>query len=475
MSELVGAKRYHVIWLWLFLAWTVCYIDRSLTGPVITWMIQNQAGFMADAPMQHALGGIVGSMFFAGYMLTQFPAGYFGDRYGHRTMVVLSTAWAGIATLGSGFARSLTSFVTMRVVTGLGEGAYYSNDRAIVDEVTPPHRKGLAMGVVFVGLAVGLTTATVLSPYIMDRAADAWGKETAWTVPFLLFAPITLLVSFGLLRTLRPRAHGEGSFRKALASLLMVSVPLLVAIMAVFQLTIMLGLGSIVQALAITALAFLLVVVIYRRLGQVSAAVLRDRDLVMMYVSSVPILYTLWFFGFWALLVVSESASLGLEGAAVYAGLFGVANAIGFPLGGWMCDRGRSNGKGRKMTYVALCAAVALAVFMLAWCIAMEPLNVVLLAVLLFVIGVLFSAMQTVHMTLTSDLAPRSMMGQAFGMWNLVAEIGAILSPVVSGTLRDMTGDWTLATIVTGVLLLISAAIVLFVREDAKANNPGRS
>jgi len=466
-------RPYHVIWLWLFLAWTMCYIDRSITGPVVTWMIQNQAGFMADAPMQHALGGVIGSMFFAGYMLTQFPAGYFGDRYGHRTMVVLSTAWAGIATLASGFARSLTSFVWLRVLTGLGEGAYYSNDRAIVNEVTPPERKGLAMGVVFVGLAVGLTTATVLTPYLMDAASDAWGKETAWTVPFLLFAPITMLVSLGLLRALRPRAHGEVSAGKALKGLLKVSVPMLLAIMAVFMLTVMVGMSSLLQALAVLALAFMLVAVIYRTLGQDSAAVLRDRDLLLMYVSAAPILYTLWFFGFWALLVVSESAQLGLEGAAVYAGLFGVASAVGFPLGGWLCDRSQARGGGRKRSYVMLCASVAAAVLLLAWCMAMGPLNILLLAVLLFLIGVLFSAMQTVHMTMTSDLAPRTMIGQAFGMWNLMAEIGAILSPVVSGTLRDITGDWTLATVVTGGLLVLSAVLVLLVREKGQAHNTG--
>ena len=101
------------------MAWFLCYLDRSVTGPVVSWMIANDVGFLAEAPMQHALAGIIGSMFFAGYMLTQFPAGYLGDRYGHKTMVVISTAWAGVATLLSGMSRSLFGFVTMRVLTGL--------------------------------------------------------------------------------------------------------------------------------------------------------------------------------------------------------------------------------------------------------------------------------------------------------------------------------------------------------------------
>jgi MFS family permease len=92
-----------------------------------------------------------------------------------------------------------------------------------------------------------------------------------------------------------------------------------------------------------------------------------------------------------------------------------------------------------------------------------------LLGALLFAIGVLFAAMQTVHMTLTSDLAPANMQGQAFGMWNLVAEIGAILAPVVSGTLRDMSGAWTSATLLTGGLVLLSVVLVSFVHRGGPA------
>jgi ACS family D-galactonate transporter-like MFS transporter len=92
-----------------------------------------------------------------------------------------------------------------------------------------------------------------------------------------------------------------------------------------------------------------------------------------------------------------------------------------------------------------------------------------LLGALLFAIGVLFAAMQTVHMTLTSDLAPANMQGQAFGMWNLVAEIGAILAPVVSGTLRDMSGAWTSATLLTGGLVLLSVVLVSFVHRRGPA------
>jgi MFS transporter, ACS family, D-galactonate transporter len=73
---------YKALWAVLLLGWVVSYADRTLTGPVIAWMIQNKAGFIGDAANPATLGGLVGSMFFLGYMLTQYPGGRLGDRFG---------------------------------------------------------------------------------------------------------------------------------------------------------------------------------------------------------------------------------------------------------------------------------------------------------------------------------------------------------------------------------------------------------
>ena len=53
-------------------------------------MIDNDISFVQGVESSFSLGGLIGSLFFAGYMLTQFPGGYLGDRFGHGTMVVVS-------------------------------------------------------------------------------------------------------------------------------------------------------------------------------------------------------------------------------------------------------------------------------------------------------------------------------------------------------------------------------------------------
>ena len=84
---------YRTLWVFLLLGWTVSAADRALTGPVVTWMIENDVAFLKAAENPYALGGLIGGLFFAGYMLTQFPGGYLGDKYGHRTIIVVSLIW----------------------------------------------------------------------------------------------------------------------------------------------------------------------------------------------------------------------------------------------------------------------------------------------------------------------------------------------------------------------------------------------
>jgi cyanate permease len=43
--------------------------------------------------------------------------------------------------------------------------------------------------------------------------------------------------------------------------------------------------------------------------------------------------------------------------------------------------------------------------------------------------------------------------------------MGAVLSPAISGVLRDATGNWQAAVFLDGGLMLVSFALLCFVRE----------
>jgi MFS family permease len=91
-----------------------------------------------------------------------------------------------------------------------------------------------------------------------------------------------------------------------------------------------------------------------------------------------------------------------------------------------------------------------------------------LMAALLFGASTFFNAMQPIAHAMVAEIAPPELHGTAFGMNNLIGEIGAVLSPAVSGALRDATGGWSAAVFVDAGLIAMAIVLFLFVREAAR-------
>lgn len=466
----LSTYNYRRIWIWLGIGWLVSSADRVVTGPVVTWMIQHKVAFMATE-QPYALGGLIGSIFFAGYMLTQFPGGYAGDRYGHRTVLVVSLFAAAAATLLSGLAGLLVVFIAARILTGLGEGLYYANDRAIIADTTPADQRSLAMGIVMIGLSVGITAATLGGAWIIEVSRPWLGDEQAWRAPFLVLAVLTLMAAFGLRSELwRTRSRLDNP-TGAIMLVGAYSAVFFAMIFAVFLLAQRLGLpGWGVAGLELLLAAGLILYVYRRKASEISGAV-HDVNLLLLYLAAIAVLWNLWFFGFWAISIVSAGADGSFLKAAVTAMFTGVAGLIGFPLGGWISDRALRSGLGRKPILVGFTFLQGCLTFGFAIYIHHGGNSLSVMAALLFAAGLFFSALQPVSHAMTADIARPEFRGSAFGMWNLVGEIGAVLSPVVSGTLRDSYGSWVPAVYLDAAIILLSCALLAFVREAV----PGRS
>jgi MFS-type transporter involved in bile tolerance (Atg22 family) len=92
------------------------------------------------------------------------------------------------------------------------------------------------------------------------------------------------------------------------------------------------------------------------------------------------------------------------------------------------------------------------------------------MGILLFFQAIFFFALQPISQALTADLVPSAaFLGAAFGMWNLIGEMGAVLSPGISGALRDATGSWNTAVMLDAGVILASAVVLLFVKESRAA------
>jgi MFS family permease len=455
------------IWVWLCVGWIVSSADRTITGPVVTWMIQNKVGFMATAN-PYGLGGLIGSIFFAGYMLTQFPGGYAGDRHGHRSVIAISLFWAALATLLSGLAGGLAAFIAARIFTGLGEGAYYANDRTVIAQTTPASQRSLAMGVAITGLSIGITLATVGSAWLLQLGTAVLGPQAAWRMPFFVLAVLTALAAIGVRSELwRTRAPVERP-SAALGVLAGYGAVFFVLVFGLFLLARGAGLPDWSVTLAELLLAFAMIGFVWRVMGTRIAGAI-DRDLVLLYVAFIPVLWNLWFLGFWAVSIVAAGAGGSFSRAAATAMFTGLSGLIGFPVGGWLADRRARRGQGRRRVLLQFTLAQGLLTLVLAMYLQAGGQSAVVMAALLFFAGLFFSALQPVSQAMVADLAAPSVRGSAFGTYNLIGEIGAVLSPTISGTLRDIWGSWAPAVYLDAALILGSFVLLLFVNETARA------
>lgn len=461
-------EKYHTIWLFLLIGWVFNSADRSITGPVITWMIQNHVSFLQDAAHPYALGGFLGSLLFTGYMLTQFPGGMLGDKYGYRTILTISLIWAGIATLLSGLFSLLIVFIILRITVGLGEGAYYSNDRALVIEVTPYKKRNLGMGVVITGLAIGLTLGTLSVPYMIELGENILGKHEGWRMPFIILGIATLLVGI-CLYSLFKRDKKEMHYRNAFIELFSYSLVFLVAILLIYKVTDWIGLSDWIVAVLELILAFTLIAFSLRgkNKNKNTAINLFSKNLLLMYLSAVAILWNLWFFSYWSISIVTSTAGTSFLQATLTAAFNAGAGILGYPVGGFLADYVMKKKWSKKSLLCFLTFAQGALTITFGFYLLSGGHSLLIMGILLFITSLFFNALQPISHSLTADMVEAKFRGSAFGMWNLIGEMGAVLSPVINGALRDATGSWIFPVFLDGIIILISFILILFVSNKS--------
>ena len=458
---------YKALWSLLFLGWVASYADRTLTGPVVAWMIQNKAGFIGDAANPAALGGLVGSMFFLGYMLTQYPGGRLGDRYGHREMIILSLVWAGVMTAVSGVAAGVVFFVAARVLTGLGEGVFYSNDRTLIINHSPAAKRTLGLGVVITGLSVGLTVGIIFTPILANWGRDLGLGDNGWMMPFFVFAALSFVVAAVIHVFFRRKVGGAMHLGAPLGRLLTFAVPTAIVIVLLFVAADTLKWPEWLTAVVAGLIALVYIGVIVRGVERSGRGpVLLNRNLWLVYIAYIAILYNLWFFSFWSVQIVKEAAQSSLVAAGLTAAFNAGAGILGFPAGGWLADRAVRRGQSRKALALVCTAVYSVLAGLFGWSISGDNKpSLLLLGLLLFTSGLFFNALQPIVQGMTGDMVPASERGSAFGMLNLISEIGAVASPVVSGIVHDATGSWAPGVFVAVGIMVVSFFLYLMVNE----------
>ena len=173
----------------LFLLSVVTYLDRvniSITSPSI----------QTEFRLERVRMGMIFSAFVVGYTLFQVPAGWIGDRFGHKKSLTLALVWWSVFTAMSGWAGQgllttvaylLPTFWIIRFLVGVGEAGAFPCANGIIGDSFTTQKRGLAAGVMFAGIGTG---SAVTPPFV------AWlVLHLGWRSAFYISAAIGLLLA----------------------------------------------------------------------------------------------------------------------------------------------------------------------------------------------------------------------------------------------------------------------------------------
>jgi AAHS family 4-hydroxybenzoate transporter-like MFS transporter len=119
--------------------------------------------------------------------------GPLGDRFGRRTMLVITMACVGLLTCATALATSPGEFTFWRLATGIALGAGIPSCAALTSEYAPVASRSFVMGLMNVATPIGAFSAGFLAPVILE--AFGWrGTFVIGGIGPLIIAALALLV-----------------------------------------------------------------------------------------------------------------------------------------------------------------------------------------------------------------------------------------------------------------------------------------
>jgi len=96
------------------------------------------------------------------FAVASLASGPIADRIGPRKLIFVGILVWAIATIGSALSMSFPMLLFFRALVGVGEGAYGPSANTLLCADAPPEKRGRALGIYNVGMALGGTSGLVL-------------------------------------------------------------------------------------------------------------------------------------------------------------------------------------------------------------------------------------------------------------------------------------------------------------------------
>jgi MFS family permease len=149
--------------------------------------------------------GLIGTGNFIGYLCLAMLGGFMAARFGVRKVVFVSLLVIGVTLFLTGFSNSFSFAFVTRLFTGAGNGGAYVPIMALPAAWFVSGKRGLGTGIVSGGIGVGLFLSGVLLPGVISHfAIDGW--RYAW----FFMGAIVFILSFLCFRFLRNSPSEKG-------------------------------------------------------------------------------------------------------------------------------------------------------------------------------------------------------------------------------------------------------------------------
>ena len=398
----------------LCLMYLLTYLDRV---NISTAIASNE--FIKEIPLSKVQMGFVFSAFAYPYLLFQVFGGWVADKVGPRkSLLFCGLIWSG-ATFATGLVHGMVSLVAARVILGFGEGATFPTATRAMSYWTPKGKRGFAQGITHAFSRLGNSLAPWLVALII--------VTISWRASFLIIGMVGIIwaLVWGFYYRDDPKSH------PAMTAEEIASLPAYVPNRK-------------------TA-----VKVPWRRL------IPRMAPVTVVYFCYG---WMLWLFLSWIPSFFKGQFHLDLKTSALFASGIFISGVVGDILGGFVSDQ-----LYEKTHNVKLARCSLIAVMMTLCGISLLPIlfsrNINIVALSLSA-GFFFAEMTIGPMwAIPMDIAPK-FSGTASALMNIGSASAAIVSPVIGGYLIQTTGSWMLPFIVSGVIILIGAALTFTMHPE---------
>ena len=194
----VSGQQYLIVALCLFL--------NMLDGFDITAMAVVASAVSAELALTPDKLGWIFSFALAGMMAGAMLLAPISDVIGRRAVIIISVALVGVSILFTARAMTLTEFIVLRFISGMGAGAMLACQAALAAEYSPEKYRAASVGVVTSGYPLGAMLTSVVAGHIMPEYG--W-RGMFWfggslTVAMVIVAYLTLPESLKYLFERRP-------------------------------------------------------------------------------------------------------------------------------------------------------------------------------------------------------------------------------------------------------------------------------